>query len=74
MHCCVVSAEEEEGEDSEEAEKAFLQFYINVPAGPKLSQVLRDPEKRRKLGEFMCTKKMFIFSPAVEASASCCEL
>lgn len=47
----VVSAEKEEGD--EEAEKAFLQFYINVPAGPPLSQVLRDPEKRRKLCEFM---------------------
>lgn len=52
--CPVVSAEEEEEEEEgdEEAEKAFLQFYINVPAGPPLSQVLRDPEKRRKLGEF----------------------
>lgn len=48
-----MSAEEEEEEEGdEEAEKAFLQFYINVPAGPPLSQVLRDPEKRRKLGEF----------------------
>lgn len=39
-------------EGDEEAEKAFLQFYINVPAGPPLSQILQDPEKRRKLGEF----------------------
>lgn len=45
-----VCAEEEE-EDSEEAENAFLHLYINVPAGPSLSQVLHDPEKRRKLGE-----------------------
>ena len=50
MSCSVVSAEEDEGD--EEAEKAFLQFYVNVPAGPPLSQVLRDPEQRRKLGEF----------------------
>lgn len=49
MSCSVVSAEEEEGD--EEAEKAFLQFYISVPAGPPLSQILQDPEKRRKLGE-----------------------
>ncbi|TKS74931.1 Rhophilin-1 GTP-Rho-binding protein 1 [Collichthys lucidus] len=41
--------EEEEEEGDEETEKAFLHFYINVPAGPPLSQVLRDPEKRRKL-------------------------
>lgn len=47
-----MSAEEEGGVGDEEAEKAYLQFYINVPVGPPLSQVLRDPEKRRKLGEF----------------------
>lgn len=41
----------EEGE--EEAEKTFLQFYASVPAGPPLSQVLQDSEKRRKLGEFV---------------------
>uniref|UniRef100_A0A3B4ZT82 Rhophilin Rho GTPase binding protein 1 n=1 Tax=Stegastes partitus TaxID=144197 RepID=A0A3B4ZT82_9TELE len=45
----VVSAE---GEDCDkEAEKAYLQFYVNVPAGPPLCQVLQDPEKRRKLGK-----------------------
>lgn len=51
MFCSEVSAEEDEGD--EEAEKAFLQLSVNVPAGPPLSLVLRDPEKRRKLGEFM---------------------
>lgn len=60
-----MSTEGEEGEGGEEAERAFLQFYINVPAGPKLSQVLRDPEKSRKLGEFMCMRKMFICSPVL---------
>uniref|UniRef100_A0A3B4ZTD1 Rhophilin Rho GTPase binding protein 1 n=1 Tax=Stegastes partitus TaxID=144197 RepID=A0A3B4ZTD1_9TELE len=30
---------------------AYLQFYVNVPAGPPLCQVLQDPEKRRKLGK-----------------------
>lgn len=71
MSCSVVSAEEEEEEGDEEAEKAFLQFYINVPAVPPLSQVLRDPERRRKLGEFM--HSMFIFSPdtVVETPDSC---
>ncbi|KAA8589346.1 hypothetical protein FQN60_012711 [Etheostoma spectabile] len=34
-----LSAEEDEGD--EEAEKAFLQFYVNVPPGPTLSQILR---------------------------------
>lgn len=47
-----MSAEEEE-EEGDEAEKAFLQFYVSVPAGPQLSHVLQDPEKRRKLGELM---------------------
>lgn len=40
-------------EEEEEAEKAFLQCHASVPAGPQLSQVLQDPEKRRKLGEFV---------------------
>ncbi|XP_029003524.1 rhophilin-1 [Betta splendens] len=40
-----------EDDDDEEAEKAFLQFYVSTPAGLSLSQVLRDPEKRRKLGK-----------------------
>lgn len=35
----------------DQAEAAFHHFYSNVPAGPPLSQVLRDPEKRRRLGE-----------------------
>ncbi|KAM3620365.1 uncharacterized protein V6R79_022159 [Siganus canaliculatus] len=40
-----------EDEVDEDAEEAYHQFYVNVPAGPPLSQVLRDPEKRRKLGK-----------------------
>ncbi|KAF3690501.1 Rhophilin-1 GTP-Rho-binding protein 1 [Channa argus] len=35
----------------EEAEKTFLQFYVSIPDGPSLNQVLQDPEKRRKLGK-----------------------
>jgi len=57
-----VSAEEEEEEEEEEcdeeAEKAFLQLYVSSPAGPPLGQLLRDPEKRRKLGEFMAYVSM----------------
>ncbi|CAF90341.1 unnamed protein product, partial [Tetraodon nigroviridis] len=45
------SAEEEEVEEEEEEEKAFLHFYVSVPTGPPLSQILHDPEKRRKLGK-----------------------
>lgn len=50
----------EEEESDEEVEKAFFQFYINVPKGPSLSQVLRDPEKRRRLGKFISTQNMVI--------------
>lgn len=50
---------EDEGKGDEDAEKAFLQFYNNVPAGPPLSQVLHDPEKRRKLGKFMKIQSYF---------------
>lgn len=44
-----VSADEDECD--EEAEKAFLRLYGNVPAGQTPSQILQDPDKRRKLGE-----------------------
>lgn len=47
--CATVLAEEEE--------EAFLHFYASVPAGPPLSQILRDPEKRRKLGESVCVRQ-----------------
>uniref|UniRef100_A0A674BQ65 Rhophilin Rho GTPase binding protein 1 n=1 Tax=Salmo trutta TaxID=8032 RepID=A0A674BQ65_SALTR len=40
----------EEGGDEESA-KALFQFHVSTPAGPPLSQVLRDPEDRRKLGK-----------------------
>lgn len=43
---------EEEGDRDEEAEEAFLQFYVGTPAGPPLNQVLQDPETRRRFGEF----------------------
>lgn len=42
----------EDDEDNQEAEKAFIHLYIKVPTGPPLSQILYNPEKRRKLGEF----------------------
>ena len=47
--CPVESIDEEDCD--EEGEKALLQLHVSNPAGPPLSQVLRDPEERRKLGE-----------------------
>ncbi|XP_057697665.1 rhophilin-1 isoform X2 [Corythoichthys intestinalis] len=35
----------------EEAEKAFLYFYVSTPAGPLPCQILRDPEKRQRFGK-----------------------
>uniref|UniRef100_A0A8C8FW98 Rhophilin, Rho GTPase binding protein 1 n=1 Tax=Oncorhynchus tshawytscha TaxID=74940 RepID=A0A8C8FW98_ONCTS len=45
-----VSVKDDEGGDEESA-KALFQFHVSSPAGPPLSQVLRDPEDRRKLGK-----------------------
>ncbi|XP_034093204.1 rhophilin-1 [Gymnodraco acuticeps] len=64
-----LSAEEEEGD--EEAEKAFLQFYVNVPAGPPLSQVLRDPEKRRKLGKAHLRRAVIRHEEAMRVHSLC---
>nr|XP_057929507.1 rhophilin-1 [Doryrhamphus excisus] len=47
--CDQMLSEEENCE--EEAEKAFLQFYVSTPAGPHWHQLLRDPEQRRKLSK-----------------------
>ncbi|KAI3368357.1 hypothetical protein L3Q82_008062 [Scortum barcoo] len=65
-----LSAEEEE-ESDEEAEKAFLHFYINVPAGPPLSQVLRDPEKRRKLGKAHLRRAVIRHEEAMRIHSLC---
>uniref|UniRef100_A0A8P4GCV4 Rhophilin Rho GTPase binding protein 1 n=1 Tax=Dicentrarchus labrax TaxID=13489 RepID=A0A8P4GCV4_DICLA len=64
-----LSAEDEEGD--EEAEKAFLQFYINVPAGPPLSQILRDPEKRRKLGKAHLRRAVIRHEEAMRVHSLC---
>ncbi|MEQ2176151.1 hypothetical protein GOODEAATRI_025102, partial [Goodea atripinnis] len=41
-----------DGEEcEEEAEKTFLRFYVNIASGQTVSEILQDPEKRRKLGE-----------------------
>uniref|UniRef100_A0A3Q0SKU0 Rhophilin Rho GTPase binding protein 1 n=1 Tax=Amphilophus citrinellus TaxID=61819 RepID=A0A3Q0SKU0_AMPCI len=59
----------EEGE--EEAEKAFLQFYASVPAGPPLSQVLQDPEKRRKLGKAHLRRAVIRHEEALRVHSLC---
>ncbi|XP_031138235.1 rhophilin-1 isoform X2 [Sander lucioperca] len=64
-----LSAEEDEGD--EEAEKAFLQFYVNVPAGPPLSQVLRDPEQRRKLGKAHLRRAVMRHEEAMRVHSLC---
>uniref|UniRef100_A0A8D3CDQ4 Rhophilin Rho GTPase binding protein 1 n=1 Tax=Scophthalmus maximus TaxID=52904 RepID=A0A8D3CDQ4_SCOMX len=55
----------------EEAEKAFLQFYVSSPAGPLLSQVLRDPEKRRKLGKAHLRRAVIRHEEAMRVHGLC---
>ncbi|XP_034387488.1 rhophilin-1 [Cyclopterus lumpus] len=64
-----LSAEEEECE--EEAEKAFLQLYVSSPAGPPLGQVLRDPEKRRKLGKAHLRRAVIRHEEAMRVHGLC---
>ncbi|XP_041646624.1 rhophilin-1 isoform X2 [Cheilinus undulatus] len=63
-----LSAEEE---GNEEAEKAFLQFYVNVPAEPTLIQVLQDPEKRRKLGKAHLRRAVIRHEEAMRVHGLC---
>ncbi|XP_059197133.1 rhophilin-1 [Centropristis striata] len=65
----MTSAEEEEGE--EEEEKAFLQFYVNVPAGASLSHVLQDAEKRRKLGKAHLRRAVIRLEEALRVHGLC---
>ncbi|XP_047443821.1 rhophilin-1 isoform X2 [Mugil cephalus] len=73
----MLSAEEEEeeeegGDNEEEAEKTFLQFYVNVPAGDvPLSQVLQDPEKRRKLGKAHLRRAVIRHEEAMRVHSLC---
>uniref|UniRef100_A0A3Q1ASN8 Rhophilin, Rho GTPase binding protein 1 n=1 Tax=Amphiprion ocellaris TaxID=80972 RepID=A0A3Q1ASN8_AMPOC len=61
-----------EGQDcDEEAEKAYLQFYVNVPAGPPLCQILRDPEKRRKLGKAHLRRAVIRHEEAMRVHSLC---
>lgn len=62
---------EDQGEASEEAEAAFHHFYSNVPAGPPLSQVLRDPERRRKLGKAHLRRAVIRHEEAMRVHGLC---
>ncbi|CAJ1059432.1 rhophilin-1 [Xyrichtys novacula] len=63
--------EKEQEEADEEAEKAFLQFYINVPAEPTLIQVLQDAEKRRKLGKAHLRRAVIRHEEAMRVHGLC---
>ncbi|XP_060934576.1 rhophilin-1 [Limanda limanda] len=70
------SAEEEEKEERqqqqhEEAETAFLQFYVSAPVGPSLSLILRDPEKRRKLGKAHLRRAVIRHEEAMRVHGLC---
>uniref|UniRef100_A0A3B4HAW0 Rhophilin Rho GTPase binding protein 1 n=1 Tax=Pundamilia nyererei TaxID=303518 RepID=A0A3B4HAW0_9CICH len=58
-------------EEEEEAEKAFLQCHASVPAGPQLSQVLQDPEKRRKLGKAHLRRAVIRHEEAMRVHSLC---
>ncbi|TWW58426.1 rhophilin-1 isoform X2 [Takifugu flavidus] len=63
--------QEQEQEDSQESEEAFLHFYINVPAGPSLSQILQDPEKRRRLGKAHLRRAVIRHEEAMRVHSLC---
>ncbi|XP_061738922.1 rhophilin-1 [Nerophis ophidion] len=48
---CQQTFSEEDVDAEEEAEKAFLHFYVNIPAESPVPMLLREPQKRRKLGK-----------------------
>uniref|UniRef100_A0A8C2WNB4 Rhophilin Rho GTPase binding protein 1 n=1 Tax=Cyclopterus lumpus TaxID=8103 RepID=A0A8C2WNB4_CYCLU len=56
---------------TQEAEKAFLQLYVSSPAGPPLGQVLRDPEKRRKLGKAHLRRAVIRHEEAMRVHGLC---
>ncbi|KAM4629555.1 rhophilin-1 [Polymixia lowei] len=64
-----LSEEEEEGD--EEAEKTFLQFHVSTPTGPPLSQVLRSPEERRKLGKAHLRRAVIRHEEAMRIHSLC---
>ncbi|XP_018545848.1 rhophilin-1 [Lates calcarifer] len=57
--------------EEEEAEKAFLQFYVSTPAGPSLSLVLQDPEKRTKTGKAHLRRAVIRHEEAMRVHGLC---
>uniref|UniRef100_A0A8C8BV05 Rhophilin, Rho GTPase binding protein 1 n=1 Tax=Oncorhynchus tshawytscha TaxID=74940 RepID=A0A8C8BV05_ONCTS len=55
----------------EEGEKALLQLHVSNPAGPPLSQVLRDPEERRKLGKAHLRRALIRHEEAMRVHGLC---
>ncbi|XP_056234391.1 rhophilin-1 isoform X3 [Seriola aureovittata] len=70
-HMSPVASAEEKEQHEEEAEKAFLQFYVSTPLGPSLSQVLQDPEKRRKLGKAHLRRAVIRHEEAMRVHGLC---
>ncbi|XP_036825121.1 rhophilin-1 [Oncorhynchus mykiss] len=61
----------DEEDCDEEGEKALLQLHVSNPAGPPLSQVLRDPEERRKLGKAHLRRALIRHEEAMRVHGLC---
>ncbi|MEQ2255950.1 hypothetical protein ILYODFUR_019114, partial [Ilyodon furcidens] len=61
-----------DGEEcEEEAEKTFLRFYVNIASGQTLSEILQDPEKRRKLGKAHLRRAVMRHEEAMRVHSLC---
>uniref|UniRef100_A0A3P8ZBB6 Rhophilin, Rho GTPase binding protein 1 n=1 Tax=Esox lucius TaxID=8010 RepID=A0A3P8ZBB6_ESOLU len=52
-------------------QKFFLQFHVTTPAKPTLSQVLREPEERRKLGKAHLRRAVIRHEEAMRVHSMC---
>ncbi|XP_055779184.1 rhophilin-1-like [Salvelinus fontinalis] len=68
---CDLTQSIDEEECDEEGEKALLQLHVSNPAGPPLSQVLRDPEERRKLGKAHLRRALIRHEEAMRVHGLC---
>uniref|UniRef100_A0A1A7WIA4 Rhophilin, Rho GTPase binding protein 1 n=3 Tax=Iconisemion striatum TaxID=60296 RepID=A0A1A7WIA4_9TELE len=61
-----------DGEEcDEEAEKAFLRFYVNLSGTQTLSQILQDAENRRKLGKAHLRRAVMKHEEAIRVHSLC---
>uniref|UniRef100_A0A096LRB3 Rhophilin Rho GTPase binding protein 1 n=1 Tax=Poecilia formosa TaxID=48698 RepID=A0A096LRB3_POEFO len=61
-----------DGEECDkESDKAFLKFYVNIASGQTLSQILQDPEKRRKLGKAHLRRAVMRHEEAMRVHSLC---